>query len=97
MRNLIQGNNESVQEFHDRCIKAQYILCDDMIEYISERDIVMNYVCGLKSQIYYKFISSPDEISDTLDLCLKRAIDIEQTLENGKMGYSNQIFLCLLH
>ena len=84
-RNLIQGNNESVQEFHDRCIKAQYILCDDMIEYISERDIVMNYVCGLKSQIYYKFISSPDEISDTLDLCLKRAIDIEETQENGKM------------
>ena len=84
-RNLVQGSNESVQEFHDRCIKAQYMLCDDMIDFIAERDIVMNYVCGLKSQIYYKFISSPDEISGTLDQCLKRAIDIEQYQENGKM------------
>ena len=74
-RYLNQGETESVQQFYDRCTKAQYMLCDDNSDFVFNRDILISFVSGLKEDIYQKITQM--EILSNLDLCLKFAIEIE--------------------
>ena len=77
-RYLIQHENESCKQFHSRCEKWQLLLCDDQIESVFERDILINFVSGLKEEIYQKLVHDSN-ISD-LETCVKLAIEIEQVI-----------------
>ena len=76
-RYLHQEQNESVQQFHDRCTKAQFMLCDDKEDLVFERDILINFICGLREDIYNKVIQI-DNLSSSLQLYLKKSINIER-------------------
>ena len=86
-RYLIQGEEESVSEFHDRCIKAQYMLCDDNADLVLERDITISFISGIKEDIYQVIIRI--EPLSTLDLCLKHAKEIEELLEVNDIDNKN--------
>ena len=82
-RHLIQRENESCEQFHARCVKWQFLLNDDQVDSIFEKDILINFVSGLKEDIYNKLVLE-ENISD-LNLCVKLAIQIEQdTVEDKK-------------
>ena len=78
-RYLIQAEDESISEYHDRCIKAQYMLCNDNADLVLERDIILNFISGVREDIYQIIIRI--EPLATLDLCLKHAQEIEQLLK----------------
>ena len=81
-KNLMQRKNENCLEFRKRCVKYQFLLCDDQEDSIFERDILINFVCGLKDDIYYKVILN--ENISKLDICVKIATDIENSvIENN--------------
>ena len=77
-RYLIQRQNECCRDFHERCVKWQFLLCDDHVDSVYGRDILINFVSGLKEDIYKKLVHN-NNISD-LELCVKLAIEIEQKL-----------------
>ena len=77
-RYLIQRQNECCEDFHERCVKWQFLLCDDHVDSVYGRDILINFVSGLKEEIYKKLVHN-NNISD-LELCVKLAIEIEQKL-----------------
>ena len=77
-RYLVQDENESCKQFHARCVKWQFLLCDDEFDSVFERDILINFVSGLKEDIYKQLVFE-NSISD-LNSCLKLAIQIEQDL-----------------
>ena len=76
-RYLHQEETESAQEFHDRCIKGQFMLCDDREDLVFERDILINFISGLREDIYNRVIQL-DNISSSLQMCLKKVIEIEE-------------------
>ena len=77
-RYLIQHENENCKQFHFRCEKWQFLLCDDKKDKVFERDILINFVSGLKEDIYQKLVHDSN-ISD-LETCVKLAIEIEQVV-----------------
>ena len=77
-RYLIQRQNECCEDFHERCVKWQFLLCDDHVDSVYGRDILINFVSGLKEEIYKKLVHN-NNISD-LELCVELAIEIEQKL-----------------
>ena len=85
-RYLYQEENESVQQFYDRCTKAQYMLCDDNADFVYNRDILISFVSGLKEDIYEKVTQM--EILSNLELCLKFAIEIEY---GNDISYDNVV------
>ena len=93
-RYLIQREEESVNAFHDRCIKAQYMLCDDNADLVFERDIILNFISGIKEEIYQIIIRI--EPLSTLDLCLKNAKEIEELVvvndieDQNYLDYDNE-------
>ena len=86
-RYLIQREEESTREFHDRCIKAQYMLCDDNADLVLERDIIISFISGIKEDVYQIIIRI--EPLATLDLCLKHAQEIEQLLKPNDTDKEN--------
>ena len=86
-RHLIQGESEGVEDFHLRCQKAHFMLCDDDSDLIMEQDIVISFVSGLKDEVYEKIVQK--EILSRLDLCLKYAIEIEQILPGNNIADAN--------
>ena len=82
-RHLKQRENESCEQFHARCVKWQFLLFDDQVDSVFEKDILINFVSGLKEDIYNKLVLE-ENISD-LNFCVKLAIQIEQdTFEDKK-------------
>ena len=75
-RNLVQIPNETVKEFFDRCVSCQYIICDDYGDSVMERDIQMNFLLGMKKQIYEELTKINHYID--LDTCLHEAERLEK-------------------
>ena len=88
-RYLIQREEENVNDFHDRCIKAQYMLCDDNADSVLERDIIINFISGIKEDVYQIIIRI--EPLSTLDICLKNASEIEDLLQVNDVANENGI------
>ena len=74
-RGLIQDKNETCLDFHNRCVKCQYLLRDDDENQIFEYDILFNFVIGLKSSIYNQLLAY--EKLSNLETCLNLALEIE--------------------
>ena len=77
-RHLLQRENESCKEFYARCVKWQFFLNDDQIDSVFERDILINFVSGLREEIYQKLVF--DNGISNLDYCLNLATKIEQDI-----------------
>ena len=61
-RNLKQHIGESCQDFLNRCKKCQFLICDDDLEFITERDILINYLLGLRED-YYELVIQNDHLN----------------------------------
>ena len=70
-RTLFQGENENVHEFFEKCVSCQYILCDDIIDAVIERDILINFLLGLQKSVYNE-LTKIDQVMD-LQMCLAEA------------------------
>ena len=77
-RELSQRFDESCQDFLDRCKKYQYLVCDDDIESVTERDILINFLLGIRSD-FFDALMSNDKI-ETLDAFFVEAVKYEAML-----------------
>ena len=75
---LMQRFDESCQDFLDRCKKFQYLLCDDDIDSVTERDILINFLLGLRSDFFDTLINN--ENLQTLEAFFVEAVVLEATL-----------------
>ena len=75
---LMQRFDESCQDFLDRCKKFQYLLCDDHIDSVTERDILINFLLGLRSDFFDTLINN--ENLQTLEAFFVEAVVLEATL-----------------
>ena len=75
---LMQRFDESCQDFLDRCKKFQYLLCDDDIGSVTERDILINFLLGLRSDFFDTLINN--ENLQTLEAFFVEAVVLEATL-----------------
>ena len=91
-RNLVQIPNETVKEFFDRCVSCQYIICDDYGDSVMERDIQMNFLLGMKKQIYEELTKINHYID--LDTCLHEAEKLEKDQKNIKVELASDLVKC---
>ena len=75
---LMQRFDESCQDFLDRCKKFQYLLCDDDVDSVTERDILINFLLGLRSDFFNTLINN--ENLQTLEAFFVEAVVLEATL-----------------
>ena len=88
-RNLVQTSNETVKEFFERCVSCQYMICDDYGDSVMERDIQMNFLLGMKKQIYEELTRINHYID--LDTCLHEAERLEKDKKNIKIEASDLV------
>ena len=83
-KDLIQTENESMKDFFNRCVSCQYIICDDYGESVMDNDIMINFLIGMKKDIfdalYERLILSKKPLD--LSVCLSEA----EFLESGMMS-----------
>ena len=82
-KDLIQAENETMKDFFNRCVSCQYIICDDYGESVMDNDIMINFLIGMKKDIfdalYERMILSKKPMD--LSICLSEA----EFLESGLM------------
>ena len=78
-KDLIQRFDESCQDFLDRCKKYQYLLCDDNIDFVTERDILINFLLGLRTDFFDTLINN--ENLQTLEAFFVEAVVLEASLQ----------------
>ena len=84
-RNLVQGPNETMRDFYNRCVSFQYILCDDYGETVMDNDIMINFMHGMHRDIFnilYEQLFTSEHVVD-LNLCLGEAEVIESKMNQG--------------
>ena len=91
-RNLVQTSNETIKEFFERCVSLQYIICDDYGDSVTERDIQMNFLLGMKKQIYEELTKINHYID--LDTCLHEAEKLEKDQKNIKVELASDLVKC---
>ena len=74
-RHLVQSFNESIRDFFYRCISCQYFICDDLCEAVTDRDILINFLLGMRKDIYEDLIKGVNSID--LKTSLQEAEKIE--------------------
>ena len=85
-RNLVQGENETLRVFYNRCVSYQYILSDDYGELVMDNDIMINFLHGMNRQIF-NILSERLSISENivdLNLCVSEAEVIEAEFASGE-------------
>jgi hypothetical protein len=81
-KSLTQKPSENVQQFFERCKKVQGLICDHfVIEVLYERDILINFLLGLKKEIRDIVIKSE---STSLISFVEAAIKVENVQESMK-------------
>ena len=79
-QSLRQLDDESVNDFLERCTYAQHVITDDSFEDAAfERDVLLNWVLGMKPELQSQVISSNER---TLQGFLELAIKIESDTKN---------------
>ena len=75
---LVQAMDESVQDFYQRCLRAQSLFSDDYYsEFLDERELLMNFVNGLKNSIKEVLLQ---DVNDTnLESFVVSAMQIEMS------------------
>ena len=79
-RTLLQMPNENVRDFYQRCVSCQYILCDDIIDAVIERDILFSFLLGLQKSIYEE-LTKIDQVME-LQMCLAEVEKLESINKN---------------
>ena len=51
LKKLQQNDGESVDDFYQRCLKAQYLISDDVIDVGFEREVLLHFLIGLSPLI----------------------------------------------
>ncbi len=68
-----------IKDFLDRCKKYQYLLWDDDIDMVMERDILVNFLLGIRSDFFDTLIEN--ENLQTLEAFFVEAIKLEAMLQ----------------
>ena len=81
-KNLIQLEDESIKDFFHRCVTCQYVICDDYSETVFERDIMINFLLGMRKDIFEEL--TKDQLpSEKMDLysCYEEVIKLEMVMD----------------
>ena len=81
-KNLIQLEDESIKDFFHRCVTCQYVICDDYSETVFERDIMINFLLGMRKDIFEEL--TKDQLpSEKMDLysCFEEVIKLEMVMD----------------
>ena len=81
-KNLIQLEDESIKDFFHRCVTCQYVICDDYTETVFERDIMINFLLGMRKDIFEEL--TKDQLpSEKMDLysCYEEVIKLEMVMD----------------
>ena len=81
-KNLIQLEDESIKDFFHRCVTCQYVICDDYTETVFERDIMINFLLGMRKDIFEEL--TKDQLpSEKMDLysCFEEVIKLEMVMD----------------
>ena len=81
LRGLIQKPNESIKDFFNRCISCQYIICDDDVDSVVERDILLSFLLGMQTNVYEEVVCAKYPMN--LQNCLKESEKLELVLNNS--------------
>ena len=81
-KSLHQMESESVQEFFERCVLAQFAITDDdectsWNDPVFERDVALNFLLGMRPEFQSQAIASQDK---TLDGFHQKAIEAEKAI-----------------
>ena len=81
-KNLIQLEDESIKDFFHRCVTCQYVICDDYSETVFERDIMINFLLGMRKDIFEE-LTKGQLPSEKMDLysCFEEVIKLEMVMD----------------
>ena len=81
-KNLIQLEDESIKDFFHRCVTCQYVICDDYSETVFERDIMINFLLGMRKDIFEE-LTKGQLPSEKMDLysCYEEVIKLEMVMD----------------
>ena len=81
-KNLIQLEDESIKDFFHRCVTCQYVICDDYTETVFERDIMINFLLGMRKDIFEE-LTKGQLPSEKMDLysCFEEVIKLEMVMD----------------
>ena len=82
-KNLIQLEDENIKDFFHRCVTCQYVICDDDDESVIERDIMINFLLGMRKDIFEEL--TKDQLpSEKMNLysCFEEVEKLEMILDN---------------
>lgn len=78
-RSLQQQSFESCQDFLNRCTRCQFLVCDDEMENVLERDILINFLLGLREEFYEALIEMDN--LQTLESFFCEAVKLEAMIQ----------------
>ena len=88
-QSLRQRNEESIEEFLDRCTCAQHAITDDSVGPLDasfERDVLLNFLLGMKPELQsYVIISNQRNLQGFFMV----ALEAEQNLTDTVIKYEN--------
>ena len=75
----------------DRCKKYQYLLCDDDIDFVMERDVLVNFLLGIRGDFFDTLIGN--ENLNSLEAFFVEAVKLEAMLQvKVEANYEEPIF-----
>ena len=74
-KSLRQKESESCQDFLNRCKRAQFLLTDDSIDYVFDRDILINFLLGLRPEFHENILQN--DSLDSLESFFVEALKLE--------------------
>lgn len=78
-RGLQQQTYESCQDFLNRCTRCQFLVCDDVMDHVFERDILINFLLGLREEFYEALIEMDN--LQTLESFFCEAVKLEAMIQ----------------